>query len=352
MLLKVGRIGTRDAILEQQAHPHSRSHSNGRSKSKGFRDRYPGEGVDDSDPVIPPTQDDSRASSAGFAVRQLERVRNTTAKYQKLRPRLPITSRSPPHLFTSTSTERDILAHGLRYTTRSPPRTGDNDYAPDWLPGQEISDNTAIPAVDVPGLVQPQVRLGFAARMNKRKVQFEDDDDSAAAKPSLRPGLGFRRRHGYHSPAPDDNEWLQHDARTDPDANTTQAQDQQTDRANDPSEPLFLEYDNEMDEDEDRDLDSNPSQQDQEADILVTGVGNRTTSTVVSGVSGAQLCHDLLRSSILLNVPVNKAAKSKGGRRWLEGYKSELSPSLLRFSKSRPAGRIDKRLTRFLFLKR
>lgn len=331
-LVKAGRIGTRDAILQEQ-HPHqSRSRATGRSRPQGFIGRYPLEGQDDTDPVLTPTQDlDSRAPSdnkAGFGARQLARVRATTEKFSKLRPKLPFTSRSPPHLSTGTGTTDDREHHfnGMRFTTKSPPRTSDDRHTPDWQEGSRQEDDIAQPAPDVPGLIQPAVRLGFAAMINKRKVDFEEDVKTGADRAQIRPGRGFiRSRPGFHSPHPQEAGWLQsgdQDHRQSPPGfpiandhfdvspHHRPSHPRQQGEQPDQQEPLFLDHSTGMDqeEDEDRDLDSNPSQNDRGAKHHTTSTSDPTAN---DGISGARLCDDLLRNSALLNVPIQKPKKTK-----------------------------------------
>lgn len=264
-----------------------------------------------------------RGEQPGFAVRQMERVRATTARYQKLRPKLPFTSQSPPaHRTTSDgdSNPRGYL-HGMRFTARSPPRRHSGVSGPITPEsGAETCQPAPRPALNVPGLIAPKV--GFGSRYKKRPVGYADDSESTRTSisnlQSTGKGEGFiRRRPGFPEPPPVEEGVLYGNEQaavgeTEDNGGMGVPTNQENRVENQyQQEPLFLEHDEDVDRDhdhyldDDRDLDSNASRHDP-----ITLPDSTALITPNTGLSGAQLCNNLLQSAVKLPLPL-KTAKSR-----------------------------------------
>lgn len=305
-------MGTRDAIIKQHQ---------SRIKSTGKR------GVKTQTPIVDPQGDPDpievsqtqtqvpRDEQPGFAVRQLERVKATTARYQKLRPKLPFTSQSPPPVSYHTDGDREN-GRAMRFTAQSPPRPRRQYHEVDFdMEDEEDNRPTARPADDVPGLMAPKV--GFGSRYKKKNVETHSDPSDTTTSAST--GQGFiRRRPKYTretSSATIRGEPIYEQNDTgieEPEPRSTQeARGQHKGSSQYEQEPLFLshhEFDKDMDVIED---------EDQDRDIEVES--NRSTHDTVpeprteinTGLSGAQLCNNLLKSAANLPLPLIRSTKSK-----------------------------------------
>ena len=303
VLIKAGRLGTRDAIIK---HHQSRIRSTGR---RGVKTQTPIVDTQGGPDPIEVTQTQVPGDEQpGFAVRQLQRVKATTARYQKLRPKLPFTRHSPPPISSDTSN----YGHGMQFTARSPPRPRHDivEYEVEMEDDECIP--TARPATEVAGLVAP--RVGFGSRYKKRAVVF-DTHTADRSSPSTT-GEGFiRRRPGYHwqpSPAEARAEAMYDQEnemeRADPGTSSTLPMEnrQYRDQGNIDREPLFLpheEVDKGVDDTQDQDIDSNASRHDSPPAC------ERNTDTI--GLSGAQLCNNLLQSAAKLPIPWKSTSKSR-----------------------------------------
>jgi hypothetical protein len=303
-------LGTRDAIIKQH---QVRIRSTGR---RGVKTQTPI--VDENgelDPIVVFQTQVPRDEQPGFAVRQLERVKASTARYQKLRPKLPFTSNSPP----PTSPDQHVGGYAMRFTTRSPPRPRRDDRDFEIELEMDDDENTPIarPALDVPGLIAPKV--GFGTRYMK-VVNF--DTSKIVETPStVSGGQGFiRRRPGYQwDPSSGEvrDEPIYHNGNdTDrevpmPSSTLPMQMGQYRDESNKDQEPLFLSHDDldkDMEIDDDRDLESNTSKHDPPSSPHPKSKTKDDTNT---GLSGAQLCNTLLQSAAKLPLPLKRTSKSR-----------------------------------------
>jgi hypothetical protein len=253
-----------------------------------------------------------RDEQPGFAVRQLERVKATTARYQKLRPKLPFTSNSPP---PTSPDHSHVGGHAMRFTTKSPPRPRyeEKDFEIELeMDDQDMDTPTARPAVDVPGLVAPKV--GFGTRY-KKVVNF--DTNKAFDTPStVSGGQGFIRRRPAYLCEPSSGEVgaepiYQHDHDTERDL--PKQMGQYRNESNKDQEPLFLshdDFDKDMEVDDDRDLESITSKHDPPSSPNPKSELKAKDDTN-TGLSGAQLCNNLLKSAANLPLPLKRISKSR-----------------------------------------
>jgi len=318
VLIKAGRLGTRDVILKQH---QSRIRNTG--KKRGVKTQTPTvDEIGEPDPiVVSQSTQVPRGEQPGFAVRQMERVRATTARYQKLRPKLPFTSQSPPPHRSTLDGGSNPRGHGygMRFTARSPPRRHSSVSGPITPEtGAETSQPAPRPALDVPGLIAPKV--GFGSRYKKRPVGYADDSESTRTSvshvQSTGNGEGFiRRRPGFQEPPPAEEGVLYGDEQMidgigyNGGLGTPTERDSRAGHQPQQQEPLFLEHDEDFDRDhdhdDDRDLESNASRHDP-----ITLPDSTALITPNTGLSGAQLCNNLLQSAVKLPLPL-KTAKSR-----------------------------------------
>lgn len=317
VLIKAGRLGTRDVILKQH---QSRIRNTG--KMRGVKTQTPiVDEMGEPDPiVVSQSTQVPRGDQPGFAVRQMERVRATTARYQKLRPKLPFTSQTPPPHRSTSDGESNPRGydHGMRFTARSPPRRDPSANGPITPESEaETYQPAPRPALNVPGLIAPKV--GFGSRYKKRPVGYADDSESTRTSvshvQSTGKGEGFiRRRPGFQGPPPAEEGVLYGDEQTvgefgnNGNSGTPMERDSRAGHHHE-QEPLFLEHDEVVDgdheHDDDRDLDSNASRHDP-----ITRPDSTALITPNTGLSGAQLCNNLLQSTVKLPLPL-KTAKSR-----------------------------------------
>jgi len=266
------------------------------------------------DPIVIFQTQVPRDEQPGFAVRQLERVKATTARYQKLRPKLPFTSHSPP----PTSPDQHVGGYAMRFTARSPPRPQRHLDAFEIeleMDDQDENMPTARPALDVPGLIIPKV--GFGTRY-KKVVNF--DSSKAVETPStVSAGQGFiRRRPGYlwdpSSGEVRDEPVYHNDNVIDredpmPDSTLPMQMGQYRNENNKGQEPLFLSHDDldkDIEMDDDRDIESNTSKHPPSSPHPKSKIDDTNT-----GLSGAQLCNNLLQSVARLPLPLKRTSKSR-----------------------------------------
>jgi hypothetical protein len=183
----------------------------------------------------------------------------------------------------------------------------------------EVYQPAPRPALDVPGLIAPKV--GFGSKYKKQPVGFaagsESTDSSASHEQHVGKVGGFiRRRPGFQEPPSTEGGVLYGDENGTVDGtgnngglgtlSTNQAmaevQDNRVEQRHE-QEPLFLEHDEDDGHDDDRDLDSNASRHDPIPD-------STALITPATGLSGAQLCNNLLQSVANLPVPI-KTARSR-----------------------------------------
>jgi hypothetical protein len=268
------------------------------------------------DPIVVFQTQVPRDEQPGFAVRHLERVKATTARYQKLRPKLPFTSNSPP--LTSSDTSH-VGGNAMRFTIRSPPRPRRHLNELEIvleMDDQEENTPTARPALDVPGLIAPKV--GFGTRY-KKVVNF-DNSKTVETPSTVSGGQGFiRRRPGYLCNAssgevrgePFDHNDNDIEREEQMPASTLTMRMGQYRNENKVQEPLFLSHDdvdNDMEIDGDRDLESNTSKHDPPSSPHPKEKSENDTNT---GLSGAQLCNNLLQSAARLPLPLKRTSKSR-----------------------------------------
>lgn len=302
-------MGTRDAIIKQH---QVRIRSTGR---RGVKTQTPI--VDENgelDPIVVFHTQVPRDEQPGFAVRQLERVRATTARYQKLRPKLPFTSTSPP----PTSPDQHVGGYAMRFTTRSPPRPRRhlNDLEIELEMDDDETTPTARPALDVPGLIAPKV--GFGTRY-KKVVNF-DNDKPVETPSTISAGQGYIRRlpgyvcHPSSGGARGGPKYNGDDIERDepmPDSTLPIQMGQYRNESNKDQEPLFLshdDFDKDIEMDDDRDLESNTSKHDPPSRPQSKEKSKDDTNT---GLSGAQLCNNLLQSAARLPIPLKRTSKSR-----------------------------------------
>jgi hypothetical protein len=325
VLIKAGRLGTRDVILKQH---QTRIRNTG--KSRGVKTQTPiVDEMGEPDPiVVSQATQDPRGEQPGFAVRQMERVRATTARYQKLRPKLPFTSQSPPPRHTASNENSNPPGYGhgygMRFTAQSPPRRQGLASGPMTPESDaEVYQPAPRPALDVPGLIAP--KIGFGSKYKKQPVGFaagsESTDRSASHEQHVGKVGGFiRRRLGFQEPPSTEGGVLYGDENGTVNGTGnngglgTPSRDQgmaeyQDDGAehHHQQEPLFLEHDDDHEDehDDDLDLDSNASRHDPIPDSTAL-----ITPATAQGLSGAQLCNNLLQSAA--NIPVLiKTARSR-----------------------------------------
>jgi hypothetical protein len=317
VLIKAGRLGTRDAIIKQH---QSRIRSTGRRGVKTQTPIYNDKG--DPDPIeVTQTQTQSqvpRDDQPGFAVRQIERAKATTARYEKSRPKLPFTSASPP---LPPRLETNNNGHRIRFTARSPPRPRHGGYNQEIdMDYDDENPPTARPAQDIPGLVTPKV--GFGTRYKKR-VDFDNANPNDTHLPAPQPGQGFiRRRSGLlwePSSAEVRGEPIYHIEdemeRKEPASSTLPVgMGQYRNRNEKDQEPLFLphdEADRDVDDTQDQDIESNTSRHDPAPAKTINNDNSSNLTRNDTGLSGAQLCNTLLQSAVNLPLPLKRTSKSR-----------------------------------------
>jgi hypothetical protein len=297
------------------------------------------------DPIVVFQTQVPRDEQPGFAVRQLERVKATTARYQKLRPKLPFTSNSPPPTSSDTS---HVGGNAMRFTTRSPPRPRPDDRNFEIeleMDGRDENPPTARPALDVPGLIAPKV--GFGTRY-KKVVNF-DNSKTGETPSTVSGGQGFiRRRPGYlWDPSAGevrDEPICHNDNDTDrekpiPSSTLPMQMGRYVEESNKDQEPLFLshdDFDKDIEMDDDRDLESITSKHDPPSSPHPKSGAKDDTNT---GVSGAQLCNTLLQSAAKLPLPLKRTSKSRReekreemARRIIERDSKTPRPEVMRLS--------------------
>jgi hypothetical protein len=207
----------------------------------------------------------------------------------------------------------------MRFTTKSPPRPRreDRNFEIELeMDDQDENMPTARPALDVPGLIAPKV--GFGTRY-KKVVNF--DTSTIVETPStVSAGQGFiRRRPGYQwDPSSGEvrDEPIDHnDNDTDgevpmPSSTLPMRMGQYRDESNKDQEPLFLshdDFDKDIEIDDDRDVESNTSKHPTSSPNLKS----KSKDDINTGLSGAQLCNNLLQSAAKLPLPLKRTSKSR-----------------------------------------
>jgi len=298
-------LGTRDEIIKRH---QVRIRSTGRRGVKTQTPIFDENG--EPDPIEVTQTQVPRDEQPGFAIRQLERVKATTARYQKLRPKLPFTSNSPP--LTSADTSH-IGGLAMRFTAKSPPRPRRNidNFEIELEMDDEENTPTARPALDVPGMVAPKV--GFGTRY--RKVVSSDSNKTVETPTTTSGGQGYIRRwdpsSGVDRGEPIYQEGDEHEIEEAMPPSTLPIQmGQYRDESNKDQEPLFLSHDdidNHVEMDDDRDLESDPSKHPPSSPHPKV----KANDDANTGLSGAQLCNNLLQSAAKLPLPLKRVSKSR-----------------------------------------
>jgi len=298
-------LGTRDEIIKQH---QVRIRSTGRRGVKTQTPIFDDNG--EPDPIEVTQTQVPRDEQPGFAVRQLQRVKATTARYQKLRPKLPFTSNSPPPTFDDTS---HLGEYAMRFTAKSPPRPRRDidNFEIELEMDDEENIPTARPALGVPGLIAPKV--GFGTRY-KKVVSF-NSNKTVEAPSTISGGQGYIRRwkpsSGVDRGEPIYHHENEHEIEEAMPTSTLPMQmSQYRGESNTDQEPLFLSHDdldNHVEMDADRDLESDTSKH-PPSSPQPTSKADYDTNT---GLSGAQLCNNLLQSAARLPLPLKRVSKSR-----------------------------------------
>jgi hypothetical protein len=207
----------------------------------------------------------------------------------------------------------------MRFTTKSPPRPQRhlNQFEIELeMDDEDENTPTARPALDVPGLIAPKV--GFGTRY-KKVVNF-DNGKTVETPSTVSGGQGYiRRLPGYvwepstggarGEPIYNEDE-VERDEPM-PDSTLPMQMGQYRNESKKDQEPLFLshdDFDKDMEMDDDRDLESNTSKHDPPSSPHPKLETKDDTNT---GLSGAQLCNNLLQSAARLPLPLKRTSKSR-----------------------------------------
>lgn len=339
ILVKSGRLAQRDAALR----PVKRARKTGGGNATAWvdYDQTPIMGDDGQlDPIMPPTQTQREASQlAGFGARHAKQKKRIVKRFVEPRPNLPFTSVSPRPEDEDQDEEdlpQSTARTGLAFTTRQPRTMAvhtsvtHSNIDHDVNDPEDADEKPVHPAPQVLQLAQP--RVGFRNRIkNRERLREADGDEIALGTPgaeaeddivdeqeqpgAAQPAQGFARKvPGFwapplsqedawalvggqdqlrppHPPSPPPTTSAPEAGPSMGKTSMTQQVPQGLQRREDQA-PLFLPHSEES-----------PA-------VTGTGTGSGPTQRPLKGMSGAQLCDDLLLRNSLLNLPIIPSAKT------------------------------------------
>ena len=201
----------------------------------------------------------------------------------------------------------------MRFTAKSPPRPRRDidNFEIELEMDDEENTPTARPALDVPGLIAPKV--GFGTRY--KKVVSLSSNKPIETPTTISSGQGYIRRWQPSSGVDRGEPIYQNGDEREfeeamPPSTLPLQMGRYRDESNRDQEPLFLSHnepDRDIEMDDDRDLDSDTSKHSPSSPHPKSEADNDTDS----GLSGAQLCNNLLQSAARLPLPLKRTSKSR-----------------------------------------